>query len=509
MEKKTLFGKMSTILYTSLFVVSQSLLAQDFKAGGLYYYISGDEAIVTFPEGLDRNMKPQQNSYTGEITIPETVTHDGKTYVVSIIGYWAFANSSVEKFKFPKSLRNIENGAFYNTPWFNAHPEGGVYVNDIFYKYKGDDSPGLVVTIKDGTTGIADYAFAEMKNLKWVEIPESVTRMGTGVFHNCTGLKGFPLSKNTTKIPNLTYRWNEQTTCEIPDWVMSVGQMAYAQMFNLERVTIPRSLIEICGNAFQWCSNLKEMRVYTSVPPKILYSTTFQDIDFDKCILYVPMGSIEKYQYGAWSSFKNIVEFDAGEKTLPTLMNDGVTYEVTSSNTVTLTDGKSIKGICVIPSIAEYNNSRFVVFSIGEGAFEGNKDLTEVFIPEDGPAIGIRAFAGCTNLSAIYSYSVWPPGYAGTRNMTRADGSSQVFTEEENPIFTGVNKETCIVYVPVGCVDIYRKSLVFGGFKNIAEMSSTGINTFNEKMKSFDVFDLYGRKIKSKVSSIEGLPSGH
>jgi hypothetical protein len=84
--------------------------------------------------------------------------------------------------------------------------------------------------------------------------------------------------------------------------------------------------------------------------------------------------------------------------------------------------------------------------------------------------------------------------------MTRSDGAS---------IFEGVDKETCILYVPEGSVDLYKAANVWKDFVNILPIGSTGINGIvltNDNPQ--DVYDLHGCKVKSKTTTLEGLHNG-
>ena len=61
--------------------------AWDVKIGGIYYDFSGDKASVTY---RDLNY----NSYSGSVSIPSSVTYNGKTYSVTSIGGDAFRDCS-------------------------------------------------------------------------------------------------------------------------------------------------------------------------------------------------------------------------------------------------------------------------------------------------------------------------------------------------------------------------------------------------------------------------------
>ncbi len=79
-------------------------------------------------------------------------------------------------------------------------------------------------------------------------------------------------------------------------------------------------------------------------------------------------------------------------------------------------------------------------------------------------------YQGCSNLKSITLYITTPISLAvaGTRGAkTRADGNS---------VFDGVDKATCILYVPEGSVDLYKSAPVWKDFQNIFAIGTTGIN---------------------------------
>ena len=191
--------------------------------------------------------------------------------------------------------------------------------------------------------------------------------------------------------------------------------------------------------------------------------------------------------------------------------DDPATYQITSNEgegdtppTVAITDDKDVSGAFDIPEAVTYNNKTYTVTEIGEGAFENNTNLTSVSIPSSISNIGDKAFKGCSNLKSITVNITTPislSALAATRRMmTRADGSS---------VFDGVDKATCILYVPEGSVDLYKAAPVWCEFKNILAIGSTGIKEIlMTDGEAHDVYNLQGRKVKAKATSLEGLPRG-
>ena len=88
----------STLLLLAL-LIPTTAAAYDFEVDGIYYGIKDNEAVVTFKEiFFDHGAVPHHYSdYSGNVVIPSSVTHDGKTYPVTAIGSSAFNNSIMKK----------------------------------------------------------------------------------------------------------------------------------------------------------------------------------------------------------------------------------------------------------------------------------------------------------------------------------------------------------------------------------------------------------------------------
>ena len=190
-----------------------------------------------------------------------------------------------------------------------------------------------------------------------------------------------------------------------------------------------------------------------------------------------------------------------------------VTYTITNNSegtggdetpTVAISNGSNVSGECTIPETVTHGEKTYAVTEIAENAFQNNTNLTDVTIPSSIEAIGNNAFSGCTGLKSITLLNETPIVFSSPaqarRMMTRGGSLS---------IFEGVDKETCILYVPEGSVDKYKAAEVWKEFKNILPIESTGIGTIlNTEGDVFDIYDLNGRKVKTKAKSLDGLPKG-
>ena len=99
-----------------------------------------------------------------ELTVPSSVEHDGKSYVVVRIGANAFAFGGFRTISLPDSVSVIEDGAF------------------AFSKLES-------FTIPDSVFSVGEKAFIGCHDLKSVVIDRNAFSIGKGAFAYCTSLK--------------------------------------------------------------------------------------------------------------------------------------------------------------------------------------------------------------------------------------------------------------------------------------------------------------------------------
>lgn len=153
----------------------QKYATYDFEENGIYYNITGSNTVeVTYHD-------TQYNSYSGNVTVPETVTHDGTTYTVTGIGEQAFMGcQSLAFVSIPATVTYIGEQAFGNSG-----------ISSVF--------------IPEGVTAIPNFAFQNCNNLTNVKLPESLQSIGMSSFENCRNLSELIIPQNVTSIDNMAF----------------------------------------------------------------------------------------------------------------------------------------------------------------------------------------------------------------------------------------------------------------------------------------------------------------
>ncbi|MBQ4333590.1 MAG: leucine-rich repeat protein [Clostridia bacterium] len=108
-------------------------------------------------------------------------------YGVTGIMYGAFMGSEdLAAIDLPTSVIEMGGHTFDGTAWYEAQPEGLVYLDHVLYGYKGDIPENATLIVKDGIKVIADFALEndpETPNtLKELYLPPSVEYIGWWLF---------------------------------------------------------------------------------------------------------------------------------------------------------------------------------------------------------------------------------------------------------------------------------------------------------------------------------------
>ena len=445
--------------------------AQDFEvknADGktIYYYITSSSDLTVAVTYQGTSCSEYSNEYSGEVTIPESVSYDGNTYSVTSIGIQAFKGcTGLTSITIPNSVTSIGNSAF-------------------------SDCSGLKsVTIPSSVTSIGSGAFASCSGLTSIEIPNGVTSIGDYAFRDCSGLTSVTIGNSVTSIGNYAFwKCSGLTSVTIPNSVTTIGIYAFYNCRSLTSVTIPNSVTSIFGYAFHGCSGLTSVTIPNSV-------TSISYCAFSGCSgltsITIPnsVTSIGDYAFDNCSGLTSI--------TIPnsvTTIGSRAFYGCSSLTSVTIPNSVTSIGADAFSGTAWYNNQpeglvyigkvaykykgtmpKNTVIDLEEGtlgiagdAFYNCSGLTSVTIPNSVKTIGWGAFYGCSGLTSVtIPNSVTSIGGGA---FEKCSGLSTVILPDDlvsigNSAFP--NKSTTRLYVNIGSKTLL--ALWNGGYNYVYE----------------------------------------
>ncbi|MBQ0063860.1 MAG: leucine-rich repeat protein [Prevotella sp.] len=240
-----------------------SLGASAFEVDGIYYNITSSSSPYTVEVTNNNNL----GTYSGVVNIPSSVAYNGKTYSVTSIGSYAFADCfGLKSIEIPNSVISIRESAFYHCSGLTS------------------------VEIPNSVTSIGNYAFSDCSGLTSVTIGNSVTRIGIQAFACCSGLTSITIGNSVASIGSMAFfECSGLTSVNITDldkWVeiefggsdanplfhahnlylngqhvtdaklttaKKIGSYAFHDYSILTSVTIPNSVTSIGDYAFHNC----------------------------------------------------------------------------------------------------------------------------------------------------------------------------------------------------------------------------------------------------------------
>ena len=230
---------------------------------GIYYHISGDEAMVG---DTSFGAADYQGAGDGVVIIPDAVSKDGKVYDVTNVSSYAFNRcSKLREITVGDNVQKISEGAFclsglskihigkqvqqIETTWlvpfegtkleeitidpentFYTVKDGVLFTADMseLVRYPSRD-PRTEYTIPDSVTKISQYAFESVRNVKNMVLPSGVEEIGAAAFEASTALYPVQDLRNVKRL----------------------GAMAFADVKNLKMILLGENLQIYMGKAYQ------------------------------------------------------------------------------------------------------------------------------------------------------------------------------------------------------------------------------------------------------------------
>lgn len=343
-----------------------------FKVDGIYYTLDGYQKKTVMVSAPFEMENQEKTTYTGDIEIPSTFTHEDVVYTVVGIADDAFAGTQIGKVELPETVTAIGKHAFQNS------------------------------------------------TLTSINVTDNITKIGVAAFSGCSNVTEYKLPTSITSIPDELYKGTAITAVTFSETIESIGVSAFENCTKITTLDIPATLKAIGASAFADCEGLKNVKVNT-IAPLAITEDVFSAAAYENATLTVPIGYTAIYAATTgWKNFKKVEEV-----AIPVAQGDNfyvgnVAYNITaysesakevivthfpvesvSDNNIKAANLIGYVGDVVVPAKVSYQNIEFIVNGVTAQAFMGAEEMTSIKFNCALTSIPERALFSCKKLTSI------------------------------------------------------------------------------------------------------------
>lgn len=491
---------LNTLLLAACLMCAITASAYDFEVDGIYYNITSSNTVEVTYDDVNHYV------YSSEIIIPETVASDNVIYTVTSIDYSFGQNDNVTSLTIPKTITEFKSS------YYAGHFYGGLSNSSLEKICISDLSAWCEIEFYYGRVGailqygdqmestnplvIAHHLYLNGQEIKELNIPNSVSRIGTAAFIGCS----------------------EINSITIPETIKEIGAAAFRGCYSLDRVIISNldswldinfEPFEIWGRCettvigLEYSSNplfyanrlfIDEKEIIDLVIPDAINeikSAAFINCEsFHSVAIPKSVNKIGSYAFANCYNLNKVIISDL-EAWLRIEFEHSIDHEVdeslytigaylTCSNPLSLAHHLFINGEeiinLVIPS---------TINCIKFGTFWGCSSLKTVTIPESVTEIDVAAFYDCFNINTVKSLGSNPPiictdeYYPDTnlnpwQNEDLVENTYYMFTPFAENVYS-----SAILYVPINSYDNYKSNVNWSRFTNICNLFQFEVGGIN------------------------------
>ena len=478
----------TAILLLLLLGTAATAGAYDFVVNGIWYnYLVQSERTVSVTHANGYGY------YTGSVTIPSTVTYNGTTYDVVMIGEKAFYDCiELSSVTLPNSIHDIGTSAFEGCSRLTSITIPSNVANIYASAFKNCTNLYYVTLNTSTLTCVEQHTFDGCRSLVSIKLPNSVSYIGDYAFYNCAQLKtveiGTDIRCNTSTINNYAFAGctalgasdrSGKITCmaKYPPTVRDntfgenesgVDYYEYRPIESNAQLYIPYSSKDAYNSKDHWkkFSKYQRWEFYSYPYYYIVTGTNTAQITHAGTHVDAPV-----YTYGGLGSTISLpTSTTFNNKTYTVNGIYGAFYGCTNLKKVTIPDTYTYIGLSSFEGctgLTQINIPEGVSY-IGYNAFK-NSGLTNVVIPSTVTEVGLGAFATTTGTSPIQTVTclaTTPPYVYQEVNKTGQLNSWSGYNVFNNETYTSAP-----LYVPRGCKSAYQAAYDWSNFSTVYEIA--------------------------------------
>jgi len=266
---------------------------------------------------------------------------------------------------------------------------------------------------------IASNAFASLKSLEKVIVPDTVISIESGAFINCSALKEVVLPEGIESIGASAFlSCTSLSEVKLPSTVTAIGEKLFYGCSALKNIVIPDGVSVIESSVFSKCSSLEEVTLGSS-------AATVNGSLFESC-----------------PSIKKLIlrcPLDADGFQLSVVLSQNCAQNLNSAGPIG--SGSDLEFACnsIFPANEFNSPGRFAfeevilpdnITSVGINAFYGMSSLRRIILPENLEVIEKYAFKGCASMEEVIFHNklanIQDEAFSGCAKISKLEIPSSV-----------------------------------------------------------------------------------
>lgn len=235
----------------------------------IYHMPSEGEITITADEVrngvIDAETGERVSLSSGKVNIPAYILRNGRQKCkVTGIGVSAFAgNSDVTEVIIPDTVTRIEACAFDSCENLKSVeiPSSVRKIGSSAFSCSGLTKVVIPQSIRD----ISESVFNTCYNLESVELSSGLKTIGASAFANCINLRTIEIPETVTKIDRFAFQESGLERVTVPNGIQTIDMGTFDSCQYLVGVTLPSGLKRIENNAFAYCGSLKTIQIPATV----------------------------------------------------------------------------------------------------------------------------------------------------------------------------------------------------------------------------------------------------
>ena len=385
------------------------------------------------------------DAFYGCTSLKKVHLHEG----LVTIGTRAFYNCKLDSIVVPSTVTTVGDAAFKSNPTTQVQwlPIDCTIGEDESAPFYSTTSKITKFMFGDQVEVVPSYICKNMNLLDTIVLPPSVNRLGVRAFMNCSKLQSINLPVTQKTLPVSIFEGcTSLDSIHLPATLTTISSDAFYGCTSLKKVNLNEGLVTIGTRAFYNCK-LDSITIPSTVTS--IGNAAFKSNPTTK-VIWLPAnctaGSSDSAPF--YSTSSKITSFVFGDQvqTIPAYLcyNMSLLDSVKIPETVTSIGRNTFMSCTSLDSLIFPHGLKTIATSI----LEGCTSLQKVVIPPSVTTINTDAFYGCSGLQQIYNYAYTP----------------QTIVERT---VNNVNKNTCVLYVPMDYISLYQAKDVWKGFLNI------------------------------------------